>query len=213
MIISVVSQKGGVGKSALARTIAAAYDKHGWSVLLADLDHTQSTSQRWAEKRRSESKGKRSVKLETRTFRQAKQAIDCEDDFDIVILDGAPHATRGTVEAARASTLVLIPTGSSVDDLHPTVSLVKELSDEIDTKNLFCVLMKTTSDHQKDEAVSTLADMGIQVIKGSIPNRPGYIEALDVGRSLTETSYQTINLAARQVVQAIGEEVKKRMPA
>jgi len=209
MIISVVSQKGGVGKSALARTLAAAYDKADWAVLLADLDYGQATSHRWAEKRASLVK----TQLETLTFRQASEAIKREDEFDLIVIDGAPHATRGTLEAARASALVLIPTGSSVDDLHPTASLYRELAAEIDPAKIFCVLIKTTSDHQKGEAVSTLSALGIQCIIGSIPNRAGYIEALDAGKSLTETRYQPINSVARQVVQAIGQEVKKRMPA
>jgi len=178
-------------------------------VLLADLDYGQTTSQRWAEKRASLVK----TQLETLTFRQASEAIKREDDFDLIVIDGAPHATRGTLEAARASALVVIPTGSSIDDLQPTVALWKELAGEIDPANIFCVLIKTTSEHQKDEAASTLGDLSIQYIKGSIPNKAGYIEALDAGKSLTETRYQPISSAARQVVQAIGQEVKKRQPA
>nr|WP_307983502.1 ParA family protein [Yersinia pestis] len=47
MIISVVSQKGGVGKSSLARTLAVEFTRAGWRVLLADTDYGQATSNRW----------------------------------------------------------------------------------------------------------------------------------------------------------------------
>jgi chromosome partitioning protein len=43
-IIAFISQKGGVGKSTLARAIATESTKKKINVLLADLDHQQSTS-------------------------------------------------------------------------------------------------------------------------------------------------------------------------
>ena len=44
LIVSLVSQKGGVGKSTLARALAMALETGGMKVLLADLDPQQSTS-------------------------------------------------------------------------------------------------------------------------------------------------------------------------
>jgi Mrp family chromosome partitioning ATPase len=38
MIISLVSQKGGVGKTALARLLAVEFARSGWDVKLVDLD-------------------------------------------------------------------------------------------------------------------------------------------------------------------------------
>jgi chromosome partitioning protein len=45
-IISFLSQKGGVGKSTLARLFAAELTKHGLSTILADFDLAQQTSYR-----------------------------------------------------------------------------------------------------------------------------------------------------------------------
>jgi len=47
MILSMISQKGGVGKSALARLLAVEVAKAGWSVKIADLDPAQGTSTKW----------------------------------------------------------------------------------------------------------------------------------------------------------------------
>ena len=41
MIDSLISQKGGVGKSAVARPIAVKYVRAGWSVKIGDLDTAQ----------------------------------------------------------------------------------------------------------------------------------------------------------------------------
>lgn len=38
LIIGCISQKGGVGKSTLARLIAREYANSGWNVKIADLD-------------------------------------------------------------------------------------------------------------------------------------------------------------------------------
>ncbi|MEG7979119.1 MAG: ParA family protein [Mollicutes bacterium UO1] len=43
-VISFISQKGGVGKSTLARALATEATKKKFNVLLADCDHQQKTS-------------------------------------------------------------------------------------------------------------------------------------------------------------------------
>ena len=47
LVIGVVSQKGGVGKSTCARLIAREYAHAGWDVKIADLDVSQGTSFDW----------------------------------------------------------------------------------------------------------------------------------------------------------------------
>jgi chromosome partitioning protein len=47
VIIAILSQKGGVGKSTLARLIAREYANAGWKVKIADLDVSQGTSFNW----------------------------------------------------------------------------------------------------------------------------------------------------------------------
>ena len=49
-VITIAMQKGGVGKSTLARSLAVAAARDGLSVLMIDMDSQQSVSQ-WAERR------------------------------------------------------------------------------------------------------------------------------------------------------------------
>ena len=44
-ILSLVNLKGGVGKTTIAANLAVAMNKHGWRVLVVDLDHQSSLSQ------------------------------------------------------------------------------------------------------------------------------------------------------------------------
>ncbi len=53
--IGAVSQKGGVGKSSIARLIACEYAAAGWDVLIADLDIAQATSTNWKQRREQNS--------------------------------------------------------------------------------------------------------------------------------------------------------------
>lgn len=198
MIIAVISQKGGVGKSSIARTLAAEFVKAGWDTLLADCDHAQSTSLRWSKKRASSEH----QEVPCRVFRQMSDAIKAEDSYDLVIIDGAPHASRGTAQAAAAATLTVIPTGSSVDDLEPGIKLAQELSEDLDAKRIVFALMKTTSEHQEKESRETIESMGFSTLDSAIHMRTGYIEALDAGLALTETKYAPLNLAASQLIQS-----------
>ena len=50
-LVGLVSQKGGVGKSTLARLIAREYAVAGWHVKIADLDISQGTSTDWKQRR------------------------------------------------------------------------------------------------------------------------------------------------------------------
>ena len=123
-IIAFLSQKGGVGKSTLARAVACEASKSGLSVRLADLDVQQSTSADWHRQRISgghESAG--SVEV----FTKAADALRAADSFDLLVLDGAPRASSGTLEAARAADLAVLPCCPSRDDLVPGLKLAYEL--------------------------------------------------------------------------------------
>src|SRR5437588_724414 len=50
-VLGLISQKGGVGKSTLARLVAREYAAAGWNVKIADLDVSQGTSFNWQARR------------------------------------------------------------------------------------------------------------------------------------------------------------------
>ena len=49
--VAVVSQKGGVGKSSIARLIGREFADNGWLVNIADMDVQQATSYHWYQRR------------------------------------------------------------------------------------------------------------------------------------------------------------------
>ena len=206
MIVSVVSQKGGVGKSSISRTLAVEFTRAGWNTLLADIDASQITSNRWAEKRRNAAGIEPAI--ETAVYQLTSEAINDAAGYDLVIIDGAPHATRGTAEAAEASDLVIIPSGTSLDDLEPSIMLANELANSLNSENITFALYKVPSEAQEREARETLEQYGYSALPGSIPAKTGYIEAFDNGKCATETKYQHLNEMAGDLVQSVANRLK-----
>src|SRR3954463_2765809 len=112
-IISVVSQKGGVAKSTLARALAREAAANGLKVKLADLDTQQGTSTNW-QRRRLEAGVEPEFSVES--FKTAAPALKAANGFECLVLDGPARASAATLEIARGAALVIQPTGASVDD-------------------------------------------------------------------------------------------------
>lgn len=206
MIISCVSQKGGVGKSSIARTIAVEFTRANWNVLLADIDSSQSTSKNWNEKRRNDAKIKPVVNCQN--FSVTYKALNLASDFDLIVLDGAPHSTKGTLEAALQSELVILPTGTSIDDLETQIKLAAELIDSgVSINNIRFVVYASGSVSQAAEAIDTVRESGFDVFDDVIDFKLGYIKAFDEGFCATETRYKSLNAKAASLIQSINEKI------
>ena len=99
VIVGMVSQKGGVGKGTLSRLVAREYALAGWTVKIADLDVSQGTSFNW-QSRRLQSDIEPAIPVER--FGSVEQALKISDHYDLLILDGPPHSTAGTLKIAAA---------------------------------------------------------------------------------------------------------------
>src|ERR1019366_9337461 len=108
IIIGVISQKGGVGKSSIARLVAREFANNEWSVKIADMDIQQGTSFHWCTQRAA---NQITPEVRTETFSSVAQALKDANNFDLFIFDGAPAASTATRDIARAADIVLLPTG------------------------------------------------------------------------------------------------------
>lgn len=213
IIIGIVSQKGGVGKSTIARLIAREFAQNDWSVKIADMDIQQGTSYQWY-KRRAANMITPDIRIET--FTTVKQALKDAENFDLFIFDGAPHATSTTRDIARAADMILLPTGLAIDDLEPQVVLAHELVGEGIAKDKLAFVLWRVGNSQTeiDEARTYIKEAGYKALKGEVPERTGYRRASDLGRALTETHYPHLNQRADRVAQsiinAVSEIVKKK---
>ena len=80
--VAVVSQKGGVGKSSIARLIAREFADNGWLVNIADMDVQQATSYHWFKRRAA---NQVMPEIHTETFTSVSTALTAADKFDLFI--------------------------------------------------------------------------------------------------------------------------------
>ena len=201
-VVGIVSQKGGAGKSTVARLVARELAHNNMRVKIADLDTQQTTCTAWASDR-AEAGIEPDVRAEA--FRNLRTALAEADQFDAVILDGRPHSSQQTVEIAQAAHAVIIPTGQTKDDLRPAVQLAHGLVDAgIDSTRIAFALVKTTRSAAEVAAARRyLEEADYAVLDGDVPFSTAYGIAHDAGKALTETPYPTLNERAERLAQSI----------
>ncbi|MGF7213527.1 chromosome partitioning protein [Skermanella aerolata] len=204
-VIAFVSQKGGVGKSTLARALAREVAKDDVSVKIGDLDVQQGTTANWH--RRRLAAGIEPV-VAVEAFRTAAQALKVRGDFDLLILDGPARASAATLEIAQAADLIVQPTGASIDDLEPAVLLFHELvREKVPKASLVFALCRVSTDAEESEARDYIAKAGYETLVGSLHERAAYRQAQNVGQSITETRFAGLNQRADVLIQAIVDRV------
>jgi len=170
-IISIINQKGGVGKTTLALNLATAFYLHGKNTIILDLD-PQSSASEWFDSRAIEFPPVRSIqpaRLE-KTIEQAR-----EIDTDVIVLDTAPHTEATALAAARISDLVLVPCQPKIMDLRA----MRRTADLLKLVKVPSFVVLNGVPHQgtvADEAAETIeTDIGLAVA----PVRLGYRIAFD----------------------------------
>jgi chromosome partitioning protein len=201
-IIGMVSQKGGAGKSTLARLFARELAKDGFAVKIPDLDTQQTTCTDWAADR---AEAAHQPEIQVQPFGTLKTALKDAEHFDAYILDGRPHSSQQTLEIARAADLVVIPTGQTKDDLRPAVKLAHSIADSGVPENriAFALVKTTNSAAELAAARAYLEQTDYLTFDGYIPVSTAYGIAHDNGKTATETPHRTLNAKAEQLAQAI----------
>ena len=204
--IAMVAQKGGVGKSTLARIIAVEAAKGGLQTKIADLDTQQSTCVQWAIRRAHNGL---QPQIRAEAFNAVDIALKDAEGFDLYVFDGAPHSSAETRRACLASDLVVIPTSEGLDDLEPSVVLANNLLREgISPERIaFALCITSNSVREIAGARDYLAQTPYRVLEGEIPFRASFKAAMDKGKAITETSFPTLRRRADAMAQNIIDAV------
>lgn len=202
IVISCLSQKGGVGKSTLCRMIATGYAQAGWRVKIADFNLKQKTSTDWAAVR-MESAIEPAVQAEA--FGSVQVALRQAHQFDLMVMDGRPDSDVTTLDLARAADVIIVPVGVSMDDLAPQVRFAHELiSKGIDKRRLLFVINRSVdSQVAVNDARSYVGEAGYVCCATDLPMKTGYQIAQNAGRSILETTYPTLNERALRLTEEI----------
>src|SRR5271154_5090953 len=205
-IIAFVSQKGGVGKSTMARALAREATVGGLKTKIADLDTQQGTSVDWHRDRLNA--GIEPV-VAAEAFAPAQQALKVAAEYDLLIIDGPARTSKGTLAIAKVAHLVVQPTGSSRDDLVPAEREFHALVHEgIPREKLVFALNHIGTPTAEREARAYVAEAGSTALDGFLPEQPAFRKAQNTGHAVTETSYAGLNAKADALIQALIDKVE-----
>ena len=181
-IVSLINQKGGVGKTTLSLHLATVFQDRGHDTVLLDLD-PQASAAEWFDVRENELPPVRSIQP-SRLDRTLDQARDIE--ADIVFLDTAPHTEASALAAARASDLILVPCQPKIMDLRA----MRRTSDLIRMVKVPAWVVLNGVPHQgtvADEAAEAITeDIGLPVAPVRLGYRIAFDRALITGQTAQE---------------------------
>ncbi len=209
MIIAVMNQKGGAGKTTLALNVAAAMAERGARVLLIDAD-PQQTAQDWAAVREAPPPFQVIGLSKPVLHRDLPSMVK---DYDHAIIDGAPRNYDIARSAIAAADLVLIPVQPSGADFwasRETVKLAKEAHSFKETqKSAFVVSRRIGRTALGRDINDALAEFGLPILKAGTTQRIIFAEALTAGTTVIEMEPQSpAAIEIRAILDAIEEFIR-----
>ncbi len=218
MLITVgfVSQKGGVGKSMLARALAAVTAQSKIRVKIADLDARQLTVARWEERREENEAG---PALSVQTFTTASEALLAAGPKEqLLVIDAPAGANKGTLDIARQVDLLVQPSGPGIDDLDPAIILFHELVRAgVPRERLVMALCRVSTLSEEDAARAYVQTAGYAVLPGSVPELAAYREAHNRGQAVTEMKHKAPNARTNALMDgllaSLAEKARSRVQA
>lgn len=206
MIISVLNQKGGVGKTTLSIHIASALALMNKSVLLIDAD-TQRSALDWAATRQKDALfnvagiSSASIHKEVRLFRPR---------YDFIIIDGPPRIHDVARAIIATSDLILIPAQPSPYDIWAAdeiVKLIKEVKETLqDLKKIdaaFVINRKIKNTVISREVSEALSNYDLPVLTSTLHQRVTFAETAAQGSSAVEE--EPTSPAAQEINDLITE--------
>lgn len=200
MIIALISQKGGVSKTTLARALAVEAVRGGLTVDAVDFDSGQATLAEWAKDR---IKAGHAPVVGVRIAKTIEEALR-GSAADVAIIDGPAKADALTLELAKAADIVVQPTNAGLDDLRPAVRTFNGLVDRgIPRARLLVALSRVGSDAEALAAREYLEVAGYAVAAGHLPERLTYRNLHNGGYAVTEARLEGLRTAAENLIQSI----------
>ncbi len=202
IVASFVGQKGGVGKSALARVLAVAAAHNGRKVLIGDYDLEQLTCVEWGATRL---KNGIEPEVEVRPFKSIKKLRKTADGFDLVVVDTRGLADELTEEISKQSNVIFLPTGTSLDDLRPTIGLAKRLARQGENGSKIVIILSKTgrSERMVEHAQAYIDNAGFEYLDAMWPQRDGFQTEFDFGRAGSEASNPYLKQAGLHIEKAM----------
>ena len=203
MIISLLNQKGGVGKTTLSVHIATAFAQLGKRLLLIDAD-PQNSSLDWAASRQQQPLFPVMGLPKSNLHRELPFFVQ---NYDIIVIDGPPRVHDIARSAIIASSLVLIPVQPSPLDIWAAKEIVDLLAEATifkpELKSAFLINRKVVNTAIGRDVVDTLLEFDLPIFNTSICQRVLFAESIATGQTVLEIA--PTSLASQEINSVISE--------
>lgn len=194
-VISLVTQKGGCGKTTLATNLAVTAAQAGQRALILDTDPQASASQWWES--RDETHAPYLIEAGSSEFEQAT-ALAEEHGYTVVFIDTPARAEPVNAAAARVADFCLIPCQPTMADMRAQQVTVQTLK-RLQKRGAFVLTRVPPRGPRVREAIRGLEVLGLPVTPVTIVNRHAYADAYASGLGVTE--YEPHGKAADEILR------------
>ncbi|MEI8208341.1 MAG: ParA family partition ATPase [Methylococcales bacterium] len=204
-IIAILNQKGGAGKTTIATNLAHALQIDGHKVILVDSD-PQGSARDW--NAASDGAILQVVGMDRSTL--AKDIHSVVDNYDFIIIDGAPQIADLAIAAIKCADVILIPVQPSPYDIWACEDLVEIIKarqeiTEGKPKAAFIISRVIKNTQLSKEIKEALEGYSLPVFKNYTSQRVAYATSAATGA--TVVSKETKSDASNEI-HAIAQELK-----
>lgn len=195
MIISVLSQKGGSGKTTISTNLAAALAQAGKNVVLVDSDE-QGSARDWSAA--SDTPEVEVIALDRPGMLASVKRLSA----DFVVIDGSAKLDKMAAETVKISDLVLMPIQPSPYDVWASADLIDLVKQRIEISDnalqaAFVVSRAIPNTTLSKEVLDVLNEHGLPVLTGTT-QKTAYSAAAAVGKSVL--TYEKNGKAAKEII-------------